>query len=326
MKKKKFKIISLILGLFLFSVIIIGCSQKSSSTSISHSTADSGSSSNTNEKVNGFGVSSDKPSSENTDSVSNKTSDTSGAAQVNNNSNTSNKIILSGSVQMETLKYEDTVKAITDYVASIGGYSENSTIQGSGINYSNTPQLRQASFVFRIPKDKFSEFFTGVKGFGTITSQQMSGKDVTETYVDTDAKINSLKVQEERLLELTKKAGQLNDVLQLEKELTSVRQQIDNLTTQLKTMDNEVTYSTVNITVQEVDTPTSLAPQKSKGLFERMGYGFTQSMKNLWTFIQNCLVFIVSALPFLIVIIILTVTVFYIYKLIKKLIEKFKSK
>lgn len=327
MKKHKRKFIFLIISLFLFSTIIVGCGGSAKTATDSYSVNKSNSISNSANSGTGMALA-DAAKPQGTASASDKKADASSASNTMGGTTASqagNKIILSGSIQMETLKYEDTVKAISDYVSSIGGYSENSTIQGSGITSGDTVPLRHASFVFRIPKDNFTGFFTGVKGFGTITSQQMSGKDVTETYTDTTAKVNALKVEEQRLLDLTKQAGQLSDVLQLEKEIANVRQQIDSLTTQLKTMDNQVTYSTVSVNVQEVDQPKSVAPAKSKGLFQRMGYNFTESMKNLWTVTQDCLVFIVTVFPFLVAIGILVVIVFYIRRGVRKLKGKYKK-
>ncbi|HEY5560819.1 MAG TPA: DUF4349 domain-containing protein [Clostridiaceae bacterium] len=325
MKSKGYIISTLIIGLILFPAMLTGCSSKKATSNASYSMDNKTNALNGSPGVtqNGTISSEQAPSSGSTNSQ-NTTSIAKDAATPAAPTLGGNKIILSGTIQMETLKYETTIKALSDYITSLGGYSENSTIQGSGINYGNNPQLRQANFIFRIPKDKYPGFFTGVKGFGTITSQQMRGDDVTQAYTDTDAKVNALKIQEQRLLELTKKAGQLSDILLIENQLSTVRQQIDSLTTQLKTIDNQVTYSTVNVTVQEVEVPSTIAPSKSKGLLYRMGYSFNESLKSLSVIVQNFIVFIVAALPFLVIIGLLIGIGLGSHKLLRKFTKKDK--
>ena len=222
------------------------------------------------------------------------------------------KIIQTGIISMESVKFDETVSKTVEYVASIGGYAESSTIQGQGIDHGNSVTKRTADYVFRVPSDKYVDFFSKMKGYGVVTTEQSQGQDITDQYFDTDARLKSLNIQEERELVLLQKAIKLSDILELEKELNSVRYQIESYTGTLRKWDSLVSYSTIKVTIREVDESKIVVPTKAEGLWPRMVYGFTDSTKQLVETSQNFVVLIVAMLPFLLVLGVIIVVVIFI--------------
>lgn len=231
------------------------------------------------------------------------------------------KIIQTGNISMESLKFDETVSKTLDYVTSIGGYAESSNIQGQGIDYGDTARKRTANYVFRVPSDKYTDFFSKMKGYGVVTSEQSQGQDITDHYFDTDARLKSLKIQEERELVLLQKAIKLSDILELEKELNSVRYQIESYTGTLRKWDSLVSYSTVKVNIREVDESKIIVPTKAKGLWARIAFTFTNSMKQLVEITQNFIVLLVATLPFLVVLSVIVI----VGLLIRKKFMKWKS-
>ena len=209
--------------------------------------------------------------------------------------------------------------------APLGGYAESSNIQGQGISSGNTAMKRTANYVFRVPSDKYTDFFRKMKGYGVVTLEQSQGQDITDQYFDTDARLKSLKIQEERELVLLQKAIKLSDILELEKELNSVRYQIESYTGTLRKWDNLVSYSTVKVTIREVDESKIIVPTKEKGLWARMAYSFTYSMKQLGEITQNFIVLLVAMLPFLVVLSVIIIAGLFIRKNFKKWLSKLKG-
>lgn len=234
------------------------------------------------------------------------------------------KIIQTGNISMESLKFDESVSKTLDYVTSIGGYAESSNIQGQGISSGNTAMKRTANYVFRVPSDKYLDFFSKMKGYGVVTSEQSQGQDITDQYFDTDARLKSLKIQEERELVLLQKAIKLSDILELEKELNNVRYQIESYTGTLRKWDSLVNYSTVKVTIREVNEAKIIVPTKEKGLWARMAYSFTYSMKQLGEITQSFIVLLVAMLPFLAVLSVILFVAFYIRKNYKKWLSKIK--
>lgn len=210
------------------------------------------------------------------------------------------KVIQTGTLSIETLKFEETVSNLTNYITSVGGYIESSNIRGNRITNYETNSARNAQFVFRIPQGKFSQLFTDVKSFGTVVSEQSKGEDITDKYFDTEARVKSLKIQEDRLLSLLQKAGKMEDIIALEKELQSTRYQIENYTGTIRKWDSLVNYSSVTINIAEVQEIKAVAPNSKNGLLHRISFGFTNSIIHLWNFMQDLLVFVISALPYLV--------------------------
>lgn len=221
------------------------------------------------------------------------------------------KVIFKGQIDLETLDFEKTITELTRYISSIGGYQQSSAVHGGKIGYDS---VRSAEYVFRIPKKNYTQSFTDIKKFGTVVSEQSNGEDITDQYFDTEARVKSLKIQQERLLALLQKADKMEDILKIETELQNVLYQIENYTGTLKKWDSLVDYSTVSVNVREVEQITPVK-EKQKGLFGRIAAGFTNSIDGLWDFTQNLLIFIASALP---IILPLGIITYVIYRVIRK--------
>lgn len=232
----------------------------------------------------------------------------------NNPVNSGHKVIQTGEIFIETLKFEESITNITKYISSIGGYIESSRIQGNRIADYGANSARNASYVFRVPQAKYSQFFTDIKAFGTIVSEQSNGDDITDKYFDTEARLKSLKIQQERLLSLLEKAQKMEDILSIEKELQNTLYEIESYTGTLKKWDSLVSFSTVTVQINEVHEILPVAPASNNGLFKRMAYGFTNSIKELWDITQDIIVFIVAALPFIVPIAFIAAIVYYFMK------------
>ncbi len=92
------------------------------------------------------------------------------------------KVIYTGEIYMETLEFEDTVSDVTRYVSEIGGYVENSVIEGRRIADSSRHSRRYASFTFRVPEQRFHSFADQIREFGSVTSESTQGENITERY------------------------------------------------------------------------------------------------------------------------------------------------
>lgn len=106
----------------------------------------------------------------------------------------------------------------------------------------------------------------------------------------------TLRLQEERLLEILSKATELSDVLELESRLSDVRYQIESYETTLRNYDSRVSYSTLHITLQEV-VEYSVINDPPQTLGQRLSDGFKDSMRMVKNSAENALVWLVTYLP-----------------------------
>ena len=165
----------------------------------------------------------------------------------------SRKIVYNASVRMETTDYDTTRAALQEAVTAANGYLE-STDQGGSKDSS-----RYTYYTARIPAENYRSFLTAAGEAGNVTSLNESAQDITAEYVDVEARLKALNDQRDRLNALADKAETTADLLEIESQLSDVQYQLESYTGQMRLMDNQVRYSTVDISLQEVRvlTPTA---------------------------------------------------------------------
>ena len=165
----------------------------------------------------------------------------------------SRKIVYNASVRMETTDYDTTRAALQEAVTAANGYLE-STDQGG----SKDSGSRYTYYTARIPAENYRSFLTAAGEAGNVTSLNESAQDITAEYVDVEARLKALNDQRDRLNALADKA-ETTALLEIESQLSDVQYQLESYTGQMRLMDNQVRYSTVDISLQEVRvlTPTA---------------------------------------------------------------------
>lgn len=205
------------------------------------------------------------------------------------------KLIYTLSITMETLAYEDTLPALKARCTGAGGYVESAS--ESGVNLYSSGR-RRATLTMRIPSANLDAFIEDISLMGNVVSNNRDTQDITDSYYDTEARLRTLQVQEERYLALLAKADTMEDVITIEQALSNVRYQIESLTATLNRYDSQVEYSTVTVYLQEVGETT---PAKPETFWQRISNAFTASVKALWKFAKWCVVALVTVAPFLVI-------------------------
>ena len=208
---------------------------------------------------------------------------------------TNRKLIRTYNLDVETLEFDEFISALTSEVSAIGGYIESSSVNGNSYNYSSS---RYANFTCRIPAEKVPAFLSTIDGLGNVTYSYENTTDVTLTYVDTEARIKSLQTEYDRLLELLAEADSIDTIILLEQRITDVRYQIESYTSQLRTYDNLVDYSTVTLGVNEVKRVSS---GEKETVWERISSDFGDNVYDIWVSAQDFFVWFVANIPYFII-------------------------
>lgn len=214
-----------------------------------------------------------------------------------NDSTTDRKVIKTVRKDIETKEFDKAVNFITERTSKEKGYIQSSNTSGGKVSDSNYVGNRYGEFILRIPVDKLNSFLKDVETIGVIMSSSENGDDITAQYFDTEARVKTLKIQEDRLLAILEKSEKLSDVIELEKRLSEVRTEIENLTGTLKRYDNLVALATVTITIREVQEVTELKT-KPIGFGEKIVTAFKDSAKTLYEIMKGLVLVIVSVIPF----------------------------
>ena len=156
------------------------------------------------------------------------------------------KIIHSASLLLVVDEITEADTALRKLVEQMAGTIGNSAIaepQG---------QPRTANWVVRIPVESLDEFLSDVVELGTPENRSTNSSDVTEEYVDLNARIETKRQLEKRILDLLEKnTGDIKDVLAVEEQLARVRQEIEQMEGRVKRIDTVTAMTTVNISARE---------------------------------------------------------------------------
>lgn len=204
------------------------------------------------------------------------------------------KLIRTIRLDAETEDMDILLSQVENRVAELGGYVEAREIY-NGSMY-NSKRYRNASLTIRIPAAKLDSFVDHVGQVSNITNNVETTDDVTLQYVSIESRIKALQIEEERLLELLAQADNMSDLLTIESRLTDVRYELENITSQLRVLENKVNYGTIHLDVSEVVEYTEPEPENG---WQRMGKGFVNSLKGLGNGLKEFFIWLVTALPYL---------------------------
>ncbi len=225
----------------------------------------------------------------------------------------SRKLIKEAYLSVETKDYDNYLAGIRNNVASSGGYIESS-------DESSYSELRVFTAVIRIPVGKTDSFTEFASKNVTVVEKSESVEDVTEKYIDVEARIKVYKAEEESLIEIMKKADNVTDLISVKERLADVRAQIESYTAQLKSLENQTDYSTITLTVDEVEREV-----ESEGYWSKVCNNIIDGFINVGNIITTLFAFILSAIPYLIlpaIITIITIVSIRFFKKKKKLDKK----
>jgi len=146
------------------------------------------------------------------------------------------------------------VSALRSAVAAFGGYVSEGTLSGAD-------QGGSARFTVKVPASSVSDFRGKLASLGDVRSDSEKAEDVTEARADLRARLHNARAQEQRLLDLLQNhTGNLGDVVMVEKEIASVRETIERLEAEERTMEGQISFATVKVELDTVYVPVTTGP------------------------------------------------------------------
>lgn len=207
------------------------------------------------------------------------------------------KLIQRVRLQAETEDMDTLLEKVNARIEELGGYVEGQQIY-NGSAYSGS-RYRNAELTIRIPAEKLGAFVSDVSAVSNIVSSNQTTEDVTLSYVATESRIKALETEQERLLELLAQAETMDDLLTIESRLTDVRSELEQVNSTLRLYDNQVDYSTVNLSVTEVREFTVV--EEPETVWQRIGAGFMESLEDIGDGFVELFVFLVVNFPYLVI-------------------------
>jgi Domain of unknown function (DUF4349) len=201
------------------------------------------------------------------------------------------KIIYDARVDLLVDSLGTTEQAVLDLIKEHDGFLAESD------QASVTSTQRKATWRVRVPVDHFNVFLAAVCRLGEVRQNHLGSQDVTEEYYDIAARIRNKQEEEKRLLKhLADSTGKLEDILAVERELSRVRGEVEQMQGRLRFLANRTELSTINIEAMErKDYKPPIAPTFPT----QLGRTFFNSVDNLFAFGKATAMVAVALAPWL---------------------------
>jgi hypothetical protein len=192
------------------------------------------------------------------------------------------RIIKTGEMSVEVQALSDVLDRARTLAEEAGGYIADTSVD------EDSEGRRSGNITVRIPAEEFDEIFAALQQLGKTLHFSESAQDVTEEWVDLEARISNKKAEEDSLLKLLERKGELSDILDIQRETFRVRGEIEQLEGRLRYLKNQVSLSTITVYLTE---PGEAAVAEPGGW--RLGYHVRTAWNMLGRIIEAVAYFII---------------------------------
>ncbi len=214
---------------------------------------------------------------------------------------TSQKIIKTGNLRFETQELEKTHQKILAAVQKVNGYVQR---DNTGKNYNS----QYHNLTVRIPSENFDTVIAAISdGVSFFEEKTISQRDVTEEFVDLNARLKAKRTLEKRYLELLSKAKNVKEMLEIERELSKIREEIEAREGRLKYLQSQVSESTITIYYYKISS--------ERGVTVSYGRKMINAFKNGWSNVSEFFLGLLHIWPFIILV---ALSIFMIRRWLKK--------
>lgn len=213
------------------------------------------------------------------------------AAPSNNAVIDKKKIIKDGSISIKTNDIVVCKKGVEALVKQLGGYFDSELLE-------NEDQVITYDLRARIPAQHFDRMLTGLeRGKDEIKSKNIQARDVTAEYMDVVTRLTNKKSYLKRYKELLIKASTVRDILAIEEQIRNIQEEIESREGQLKYLNDQVTFSTLDINLFKVKEYV-YKPKTQDKFSERMKDAFS----NGWRTVVGFVVWLFGIWPFILMV------------------------
>ena len=160
------------------------------------------------------------------------------------------KIIRNGNLTIEVNSTSEAQQKVTSIAEANGGFVVTSEAKQ---RESAEPERRtlDIKLVVRVPAERFGAALEAIHGLAnTLKEENVTGQDVTEEFIDLEARIRTQKALEVQFLEIMKQARKVEDALEVQRQIADVRTDIEKLEGRKRFLENRSSLSTITVNIQ----------------------------------------------------------------------------
>lgn len=233
------------------------------------------------------------------------------------------KLVYNASIDIEVMEFDEAISKLRELISKYNGIIQSDYFRdGASWSYYvdyGKGKYREREMQIRIPTLKYEEFIRDSGSIGHITSQHADVTNISQQYYDTKAYLESYQNQLKNLQDMYSIATTIEEMMKIEQRIADVQAQILSLTTEIKSMDMDVAYSTIDIHINEVvsysDEPT-LAEQRT--FWDRLIIACNESWVDFLDAAENFLFWLIYNIWGIIIWVFIIVIIIKIWRKIRK--------
>lgn len=202
------------------------------------------------------------------------------------------KIIKNADIALESEEPEAAQKRISAIAETVGGFVVESQQRSSDGRSANRDTV---GMTIRVPAAKFGEVIDEIrKTPGRLISENIKGQDVTEEFIDIEARLTAKKALETQFMEIMKRANTVDDALSVQRQLADVRAEIEKIEGRKRFLENQAGLSTIKVSIQ---TPAAIAASGA-GFFSKLADSVNVGLESATGFVLGLVTFLIAVFPF----------------------------
>lgn len=200
------------------------------------------------------------------------------------------KIILTAYMTVEVDNAFKSKDEAIKIVKEAGGW-----IAGQNLTVNEYSETSDFTLTFKVPPEKFEQTLEKLSKLGEEKARQVTAEDVTLKHADIEARLSNARTYEERLLELAGRAGSIEELLEVEEQISYVREEIESYTAQLRALRELEANSTIHLTLSEQ------MPSRTWVFLREIGGLFSGGLAALVKILFYIIVVMIVLIPLLII-------------------------
>lgn len=216
------------------------------------------------------------------------------------------KIIYSADVSLVVEQFDPVPEQVEQVVKQHGGYIAQSELTGS------PGSRREGRWTLRVPAENYEACLVSVRGLGEPRRVRCDSQEVTEEFYDVESRIRNKKEEETQLRKhLEDSTGKLEEILQVEREISRVREEIERLEGRMRVLADLTTLATIRLSVEEIP---NYVPEEAPTYATRVRRAWSGSIRSLVVTAENVSIAAVKLAPWIPMIIVAIVVLLWMFR------------
>lgn len=239
-------------------------------------------------------------------------------------------LVYSCDMSIDVLEFDEAVDKIHDLISKYNGFIESENYNDGGSTskwqYSDIEKWKNLYATIRVPSANYDDFCKEAEEIGDMRRKNSSVQNLTTEYSDLKTTLSIYEAKEKRYLDILSEIKSEQEAIEVENELTSIQIEIAKIKTRMNNIENDVAYSFINLTLNEVrEYSEKPVVERTDTFGQRLKNTITRTWSGFLYFLENLLFILIRILPYILIIGIITFIIVKIVKFFAKRSEKRKK-